>query len=188
MKYPSRGDWASTCISDLNKLQITLTLDEIKVMTKDKYTRILKSKIESCAFEYLLSKQGTKGKEIIYSHLQMAEYLQPLNNMLTIEQKRDMFSVKNRMVNIPFNFPKNDKKSFCFCGEQETMFHIYNCEVLTQEKQEKSSYNTIFKGNMNQQVEVYKLFKQNLENRDKIMSEIPKPPCDPCDPMLISNG
>ena len=47
MKYPSRGDWASTCISDLNKLQITLTLDEIKVMTKDKYTRILKSKIES---------------------------------------------------------------------------------------------------------------------------------------------
>ena len=72
--------------------------------------------------------------------------------------------------------------------EEETMFHIYNCEVLTQEKQEKPSYNTIFKGNMNQQVEVYKLFKQNLENREKIISEIPKPPCDPCDPLLISNG
>ena len=122
MRYPSRGDWASTCISDLNKLQITLTLDEIKLMTKDKYTRILKSKIESCAFEYLLSKQGTKGKEIIYSHLQMAEYLQPLNNMLTIEQKRDMFSVKNRMVNIPSNFPKNDKKSFCFVWKKKLCF------------------------------------------------------------------
>ena len=55
------------------------------------------------------------------------------------------------------------------------MFHIYNCEVWTQEKQEKPSYNTIFIGNMKQQVEEYKLFKPNLEKREKIMGEMPKP-------------
>jgi hypothetical protein len=61
----------------------------------------------------------------------MEKYLQPVNNKLTIEQKCDLFEVKNRVVYIPYNFPKSDKQTMCICGQnKEDMQHIYNCEIL----------------------------------------------------------
>ena len=36
----------------------------------------------------------------------MAEYLQPVGNNLTVAEKKDLFSIRNRMVDIPNNFPK----------------------------------------------------------------------------------
>ena len=38
----------------------------------------------------------------------MAEYLQPFCNELSLEPKREMFSIRNRMNNIPEIFPKRD--------------------------------------------------------------------------------
>ena len=53
------------------------------------------------ALNYLKAKQNIKGKEITYSDIDMAEYLQPINSKLNIEQKRKMFAVRNMMVDIP---------------------------------------------------------------------------------------
>ena len=86
---PSRGDWASTCTNDLKELNISYSLEEIRIMTKDKFKRILKEKVKESALKYLLEKKGKKGKEIEYTTLEMAEYLQPFGNKLTVaEQKR----------------------------------------------------------------------------------------------------
>ena len=116
----------------------------------------------------------------------MEQYLQPVNNKLTIEQKCDLFAVKNRMVNIPHNFPKSDKQTMCICGQnEEDMQHIYNCEILNEEKQERIPYDKIFNGNLNQQIEIFKIFKQNLEYRDTIMSKI-NLPCDPAGSAVFS--
>ena len=58
----------------------------------------------------------------------MEQYLKPVNNTLTIEQKCDLCAVRNRMVNIPYNFPKSDKQTMCIFGQnKEDMQHIYNC-------------------------------------------------------------
>jgi hypothetical protein len=56
----------------------------------------LKEKIVDCGLRYLIEKQGKKGGEIRYSSLEMAEYLQPINSTLAIEQKREMFDVKKQ--------------------------------------------------------------------------------------------
>ena len=69
---------------------------------------MLKEQIRRNALVYLNGKQGEKGKEIKYTSLEMSEYLQPINNELSIEQKREMFSVKNRMIDIPYNFPRKN--------------------------------------------------------------------------------
>ena len=108
----------------------------------------------------------------------MAEYLQPQNNKLTITQKREMFGVKIRMVNIPYNFPKGENQTLCVCHEKEDMLHIYNCEILSQGKQKQLPYETIFNGTMNQQIEIFKIFRQNMDEREKIKNENCKPPCD----------
>ena len=47
------------------------------------------------ALKYLLNKQKSKGKEIEYSEIQIAEYLIPKNSQLTVIQKQKMFGVKS---------------------------------------------------------------------------------------------
>ena len=44
-------------------------------------------RIQENAYTYLVSQQGSKGKENIYSHLIMADYLLPENSVLTIFRK-----------------------------------------------------------------------------------------------------
>ena len=113
----------------MKELELVLSLEEIRLMTKSKYLNFLKSRIQKNAFSYLTGKRGRKGKEMKYVYLEMAEYLQPQNNKLTITQKHEMFGVNNRMVNIPYNFPKGEKQTLCVCHEQEDMLNIYNCEI-----------------------------------------------------------
>jgi hypothetical protein len=61
-KQPKRGDWASTCLKNLNELGIEMSLEEIKIMKKSKFKSILDEKLSVVAFNYLKRKQGSKGK------------------------------------------------------------------------------------------------------------------------------
>ena len=169
---PTKGDWASKCIEDLKELNINLTFAEIKSITKIKFTNILKKEMKKNAFKYLSKKRGQKGSEIEYSCLEMSEYLQPTNTELTVEQKCEVFAVRNRMINIEYNFPKKDKLTYCECGIKEDMQHIYNCELLSETKKNESlPYKSIFNGELEQQTMVYRIFKQNLEKREQLKSE-----------------
>ena len=105
LDFPTKGDWASTCMNDMKELDINKSLEEIKLMSKNEFTQILKENCRRNAFKYLVEKKGSKGKEIQESELSMAEYLLP-TTALTICEKQQMFAVKNRMKEIPANFSK----------------------------------------------------------------------------------
>ena len=175
LEMPSRGDWASACMNDLKKLKISLSFEEIRQISKKKYSMILKEKTRELALNYLLENRGTKGKEIDYSYLEMASYLLPFNNCLTIDEKCELFAIKNRMINIPYNFSSKSEHK-CECGQIETMSHIYHCELYNEENQPALPYEKIYCGNLNEQIEVYKKFKQNLEKRETM-----KQTSNPCD-------
>jgi hypothetical protein len=106
LEMPTRGDWASTCLKDLHELDIENTLEEIRLMTKHKFTQILRKKSKLRAFQYLINKQGVKGQEIEYLNIEMSEYLQPYNEELSIDERRKLFSFRNKMTDIPSNFPR----------------------------------------------------------------------------------
>ena len=59
LEQPTTGDWASTCLKDLEYINVNLTLDEIRKIPKAKYTSILKQRISEVALSYLVEKQGT---------------------------------------------------------------------------------------------------------------------------------
>ena len=176
LKQPKRGDWASTCLKDLGELKISMSLVEIQQMTKYKFSNILKERISENAGKYLTGKKGKKGKEINFNCLEMAEYLKPTNDKLTISEKQEMFSARNRMTEIGYHFPKPNTENICICGEKEDMVHIYNCELINQEKKPNLKYENIFNGDIQKQIEVFKHFKQNLEKREEMFSAhvIPK--------------
>ena len=42
LEFPTKGDWASTCMNDLKELEIQESLEEIRLMTKIQFPKILK--------------------------------------------------------------------------------------------------------------------------------------------------
>ena len=179
LEKPSPGDWANTCLKDLKNINLQLTLEEIRTMSKKNYLKLLKEKIKTTSLQYLLKKRGSKGSEIEYSCIGMAEYLQPYNKYLTIEEKREIFEIRNRMVNIPANF-KSKSEEKCKCGAVEDMSHIYECEIWSKNNQLKLEYNKIFHGNISEQILVYRKFRENLDSRNICVEQ--SHPCGQIDP------
>ena len=129
LENPTRGDWASSCQSNLRDLKISLSFEEIRDMTKKQFNIILKESILKRAFEYLIAKRGSKGQEIYYSELKMSDYLQPGYANITITEQRSIFSIRNRMIEIPANFQSRNKIEKCRCGMLEVILSM--CLVST---------------------------------------------------------
>ena len=47
------------------------------------------------------------------------------------------------------------------------MLHIYECDLYNQEEKPTISYQKMFNGNLNEQITVYKKFKQNMIKREE---------------------
>ena len=178
LEMPTRGDWASTCLKDLNELDIQNTLDEISLMTKNKFTQILRKMSKIRAMDYLTNKQGYKGKDIKYLRIEMSEYLLPNNQELSIDEKRRLFALRNKMIDIPSTFPKSKNVEKCFCGENENMAHIYECKRLNSEEI-RLPYQRIYCGTISEQLQIFRKMMENLENRENILKLENERSCDP---------
>ena len=167
LRKPIKGDWASTCAENLEELKIRLSNNEIRNMKRNQFKNILNMKINELGFRYLLKKRGKKGQEVEHFTLRMADYLAPNNSGMTIEEKQQLFAIINRMVNISYNFPQNKTVDLCYCGELETMEHIYHCKLLNKEDP-IISYNQIFNGNIGEQVTILRRFETNMKKREQM--------------------
>ena len=146
LEKPTKGDWASSCQQDLTDLNIEMSFSDIKLISKPQFSKTIREAIQKCAYEYLMKKRGSKGKEIEYSTLKMAEYLMPNSVKISIEDQRNIFSIINRMVMIPSNFSANISTDKCICSFEEDMKHIYECEYWNEEnKNEKIPFEEVLK-------------------------------------------
>ena len=174
----------------MKALKINSSMEEIKAMPIFTFKKLLKQKCEEKALEYLLNKQGSKGSQIIYSKMKMADYLYP-NDQLSITEQRRIFSIRNKMVaDIPANFCSKEKNTnICICKMKEDIEHIYNCKILNK-IEPKVKYEMIYSENINQQKLIMKRLENNMKTRNeqKNLNE----PCDPLDPLYShvenSNG
>jgi hypothetical protein len=164
-KNPTRGDWASSCVQDLKYLEIEISIKDIQMLTKTQFNKILKESIQSKALKYLINKRGSKGQEIRYLELKMAEYLMPNFENLSIDDRRNIFEIRNRMLLIPANFPSSKDHDKCLCGEIEDTKHIYLCKYWSNES-EKTQFEMIYTDNMSKLVQVYKQFNKNYKRRE----------------------
>ena len=123
-----------------------------------------------------MNKRGTKGREITYNNIQMSQY-HLSNNKLEIQDQKKMFELRNRMKNIPDNYPsKHKEKSNCICGEKETTEHIYNCMKLDN-TEIKVKYENIFEGNVRNMKIILNRFERNMNKRKENLHVIQN--CDP---------
>ena len=99
----------------------------------------------------------------------MSDYLAPITG-LTISEKQEMFAIKNRMVQITYNFPNNKNIETCPCGQKENMEHIYLCKILNKGKEQLIPYKQIFNGNIREQITIFKIFQKNMKEREKLLN------------------
>ena len=131
---------------------------------------IVKEKCRESAYKYLMKKRGSKGSEIEYSRIEMAQYLLP-NKNLTIDEQRELFAVRNRMVDIPSNFStKENNLSKCVCQQKEDMQHIYICEYLNTEEP-KETFEKLFSKNVKRESSVFERFENNMKIREEYLNK-----------------
>ena len=86
LKNSSKRDWTEQVKRDLKELNIHMSFEEIKSMSKNSFKKYVKNKIEIEALKYLKSKIKSIGKELKYKNIEMSEYLKADNN-LTLKEK-----------------------------------------------------------------------------------------------------
>ena len=173
LEMPTRGDWASTCIQDLKEFEIKSSLEEIKMMSKYTFSKLLRNKANERAIKYLTEKQRVKGKKIQYLKIEMAEYLSPCNTELSIEEKQKLFAIRNQMTN--FEMKSYEKPQNCVCGKIESIEHFYSCEILNKEENE-ISFQNIYSNNIKNQIKIFRRIQNVLQNRENII--VNSTPCD----------
>jgi hypothetical protein len=132
---PVKGDWVLEIKENMEFINIRITDEAIKVMTKKEYQTIIKSKIEAAALnDYKQSQQNhSKINQIEYYALQMQDYI-----------KCNKFN--DREVGIIFNLRAKTMWGFKACfksmwnddikcklgcaNENDTIEHIYNCAKI----------------------------------------------------------
>jgi hypothetical protein len=142
-----------------------MSLEEIKSVSEISLRSILKKAISRKALQYLTEKQGSKGGEIKYPSLKIADYLVPHDELLSISDQREIFSIRNKIILIPANFSSHKIEYKCECGEKENMRHIYVCTYWNTTN-ERDDYDWKFTDNVKQLIKVYNRFSVNMEKRD----------------------
>ena len=85
----------------------------------------------------------------------MSSYLLPNPVGITIEDKKIIYSIRNRTIDIPSNFPGKFQNVMCptKCGKIEEMKHLYTCQILNN-SQISTPYEHIFEGDIKKQIKV----------------------------------
>ena len=77
----------------------------------------------------MIRKKRSKGKEIRYSELKIEEYLLPGYENIAIEEQRNIFAIRNRMVEVII-FKKNKKNKLGLsCAKLSTALVSYPLAV-----------------------------------------------------------
>ena len=134
-------------------------------MTRNSFKHLIHEKSSEASFRYLLSLRKTKGSEITYTKLSMANYLSP-NNKMSITQKQQIFAIRNRMIYTNNNFPNMNIDPYCICGNLETNKHLYTCEFLNSGKR-KGPYTYIFSDNISEITHTYEVISKSLKIREQ---------------------
>ena len=129
---PAKNDICLQFQEDLDTCEISLSMNKISKMKKQKFRKIVITQIREVARDYLLSLKSTHSKlDNLKSDYKLENYLTSDN--LTTQQKQLLFMLQTRMVDVKVNFSeKYGQVLTChFCPEQESQSHLLSCKQIT---------------------------------------------------------
>ena len=132
-------------------------------MKKKYFQSLIKTKVKSVAFTYLMNEKETKAKfkmsRLQYKNLKIQPYL--LSAKINLRRKGILFKLRTRMVSTPENFGKRVPCKICRL-EDDTTIHILSCLFLKIEVPDVMDFN---------QVTVDDAYKEDVD-RMRILAQI----------------
>ena len=91
---PLPGDWILQVREDCKVLEINMSSEEIKQLSKVTFQKFVKGRIEKLAFDWLIKEKNKQSKcaSISYEKLQMQDYL--TSNKFTTHQKKFLLQIR----------------------------------------------------------------------------------------------
>ena len=156
-----------------------LDIEQLKIIKKEKFSKIIQKKVREAAFEYLLDRKSTHSKMegIQYSQdLKIQGYLQ--DSRLNPSLAKLLFKFRCRMIQVKINFKKTYGEFNCpICiknGEffEDSQEHLMSCKVILSDSNVLSNnitvkYQHIFSNNVEQMIDAIKLLKIALQIRNQ---------------------
>ena len=101
---PTRLDWGQTVLKNKTEFSISLSLQEIELMSEISFKALVHKKEISTTLRYLneLKERHTKVMHISHNELKMADYLTP--NGITNSEAKFLFNARTRMLDVRSNF------------------------------------------------------------------------------------
>ena len=149
---PIKGDWVSQVKEDMKCLSINMSVDDLKLFSKDKFKELVKKHVRAAAFSGLKEIQETHSKsmKLEYKEMMMQGYLSPISGM-TNKEKSFAFSARAQMLKgIKNNFRQgqSDIKCSLGCDKTEDQEHLLQCPALSDNEEIQANYNDIYSDNM----------------------------------------
>ena len=169
--FPVRNDWVCQIQSDLETCGIDQTEEELSKMKKGSFKKLVDEKIQLVSATYLinLKDKHSKSEQLKYS-TEIQPYLK--NDELSIEDKKLMFRLKNRLIDVKINYRKKYKDNLqCrLCNSsEESQPHLVVCPELMiddklREAFENYCYDDIFSNDEKKQTHLIRSWKILLNN------------------------
>ena len=177
---PLHGDWWLTVKNDLEELDLKLSLYDIKIMSKDRFKKLVKEAINEQALSWLLNKKSKseKVKKVLHGQsLLMQQYLaQPI---LTISQTKFLFAARARMLFVRCNYPNMQSDTFCpLCSSGsnkvlDTQEHLLFCNIVNTNTQQivasDVKYDDLYSDNIHKQARISMILENNYNIRKNIL-------------------
>ena len=164
--FPVKNDWICQIKEDLLICEIELSENEIKDMKKCTFKKLIDEKVQNLSFSFLISLKSMHSKS---KNLTISDCMQPYlkNSNLSIEEKKLMFRLKNRLIDVKANYKKkyNDCIKCRLCdGPEESQEHLTLCpEMLSdftiREAFQNYKYSDIFSNHEPTQTYMIKIWK-----------------------------
>ena len=165
----NKYDWISTVIKDIEELDLKLTIDDIQIMPKSTFKRLVNLKTKENALNYLneLKSAHTKVMDIVHNELEMQTYLSPNICEMTVDDAKYIFLLRSRMVDVKANYKGKYFDYLCTeCGkEEETQQHVLECSKLIGKNEMLTyipNYYDIFSEEVEEQLYVARILRENM--------------------------
>ena len=192
-------DWITTVLKDIEELELNVTFEEIKQMSKQGWKNMVKASIKDKTFQTLeaVKQNHSKVRKLKHEKLELQSYFKPNKQVCSKEDIEMIFKLRSNMTNVKMNSKYLHETYECtMCSiEEESSEHIYLCNeiwnIKGKNKENIPNYESILNGSMKQKIEIAKIFNENMKILEKVKTSLGRPGdgVNPvCSNMLLLSG
>ena len=171
---PVKNDWTLQIEKDKTDIDLSLTDEEVQSLSKGKFKKLLKEKINVAALNFLNAKaeSHTKSLPLIKRQLKCENYIK--DNRFSVEEVQLLFMLRSRQFPVKSNFRNKYRNSNFLCDlctlELCNEEHLTRCVVLKKfipelNNDPRPNYMDIF-SSVTDQLKIVKIFGKIKRQRE----------------------